>query len=100
MRPHVGDTSPAAFVNAIRREGMAKFAQFGQLSAASRTCAVRPCPASNDLISERSDAISPGPTSVFRRRLPRWFTGGSSNAAMSQYGPGPPRIGLLEYPGL
>ena len=38
MRPQVGDTSPAALVNATRPDGTAKFARLNMLNASSRSC--------------------------------------------------------------
>src|SRR4029077_10438585 len=80
MRPQLGATSPAALVNAIRPDGTAKFARFRKLNASRRACTLRPAGRRNDLTSDRSAWIRPGPIKLLRSRFPRWPAGGSSNA--------------------
>ena len=99
MRPQFGATSPAALVNAIRPDGTAKLGLFRTLNASRRICADCRGPNAMLLTSDRSALKSPGPTSVFRPRLPRVFAAGSANALMSQYRSGPPSVGLEEEPG-
>src|SRR6266851_1219764 len=93
MRPAVGDTWPAAFVKAMRPDGIAKFARFRTLKASRRTWSVRFDARLNPLINDRSALTRPGPVSALRGTLPRVFTAGSVNALMSQYASGLPVIG-------
>ena len=69
------------------------------MKTSERNCRFQPSLSWKDLVSDKSSDASLGPISVFRPRLPRWLTGGSSNALMSQYRPGPPRTGLPENSG-
>src|SRR4030095_8150102 len=84
IRPHVGDTSPAALVNAMRPDGTAKFARLNRLKISIRAWIECDRCSGNDLIIDRSKLTSPGPVSVFRPRLPRMPGAGSANALMSQ----------------